>query len=95
MFVFWKCISCCTSKINLSTSNARRDSKGFVYARLQPRYPILGQWKTDFDLSYDVPTRTVLKQDVNDPSLHILNVTMSPPVIRTFTEKLYVEIVKL
>lgn len=27
-----------------------------------------------------------------DPSLHVLNITLSPPVVRTFSEKLYVEV---
>ncbi|CAD7931907.1 unnamed protein product [Amoebophrya sp. A120] len=77
---------------NISSSNARRDEKGYVLAQLRPRYPLLGGWNADWSFSYDVPTRTALKVDPQDPTLHVLNVTLSPPIIRTFSEKLTVEI---
>eukprot|EP00392_Amoebophrya_sp_AT5.2_P006384 g6396.t1 len=77
---------------NISSSNARRDDRGYVLAQIRPRYPLLGGWKADWSFSYDVPTRSALKVDPLDPSLHVLNITLSPPVVRTFSEKLYVEV---
>ena len=30
--------------------------------------------------------------DPEDPSLHVLNITMSPPVVRVFSQKLHVSV---
>jgi len=77
---------------NISTSNARRDDKGYVLAQIRPRYPVLGGWNADWEFSYDVPTRSALKVDPFDPTLHVLNITMSPPIVRTYAGKLSVEV---
>lgn len=78
---------------NISSSHARRDDRGYVLVQLHPRYPMLGGSNADWKLSYDVPTKTALKVDTDDPGLHVLNITMSPPVVRTFTSKLVAEVV--
>ncbi|CAD7943772.1 unnamed protein product [Amoebophrya sp. A25] len=49
---------------NISSSNARRDDRGYVLAQIRPRYPLLGGWNADWAFSYDVPTRSALKVDV-------------------------------
>jgi len=77
---------------NISSSNARRDDKGYVLAQIRPRYPILGGWHADWEFSYDVPTRSALKSDPFDPTFYVLNVTMSPPIVRTYTRKMTVEV---
>lgn len=77
---------------NISSSNARRDDRGYVLAQIRPRFPVLGGWHADWEFSYDVPTRSALKVDPEDPTLHVLNVTLSPPIVRTFTRKMDVEV---
>ena len=39
---------------NISTSNARRE-KSFTRVSIKPRFPLLGGWKTEFDLMYTIP----------------------------------------
>lgn len=63
-----------------------------MLAQIRPRYPILGGWRAEWEFHYDVPTTSALKVDPDDPSLHVLNITMSPPVVRMFSKKLVVEV---
>jgi oligosaccharyltransferase complex subunit alpha (ribophorin I) len=41
---------------NISTSNAFRDIDKVKF-RLEPRFPLFGQWKTDWNQGYSMPTR--------------------------------------
>jgi oligosaccharyltransferase complex subunit alpha (ribophorin I) len=41
---------------NISSSNAHRDSDKVSF-RIEPRFPIFGQWKTDWSQGYNMPTR--------------------------------------
>ena len=47
---------------NISSSNAHRDVDQ-VRFQIQPRFPIFGGWKTDFNIGYNMPTRYHLFQD--------------------------------
>lgn len=58
---------------NISSSNARRDDRGYVLAQIRPRYPLLGGWKADWSFSYDVPTRSALKVQPSSSFIRILN----------------------
>jgi len=52
---------------NVSTSHARRES-GNTLVEIKPRFPMLGGWKTEFDLSYEIPATAAkrLLQGSND-----------------------------
>jgi oligosaccharyltransferase complex subunit alpha (ribophorin I) len=41
---------------NISSSNAFRDQDKVVFD-IDPRYPLFGQWKIDWNQGYNVPTR--------------------------------------
>jgi oligosaccharyltransferase complex subunit alpha (ribophorin I) len=41
---------------NISSSNAFRDENE-VRFRIEPRFPVMGQWKTDWSQGYNIPTR--------------------------------------
>ena len=45
---------------NVSTSNARRDMND-VDLELTPRFPILGGWKSNYDIGYNLPTKFHVK----------------------------------
>jgi len=50
---------------NISTSRAWRDSKDkVVKLGLEPRFPILGGWKTTFNLGYNLPPQKFLYQNI-------------------------------
>jgi oligosaccharyltransferase complex subunit alpha (ribophorin I) len=47
---------------NISTSTVRR-TRNEINLDLMPRFPLVPSWKTDFYVSYDVPSAEVLKLD--------------------------------
>ena len=57
---------------NISSSNAFRDTD-FVKFKIDPRFPVMGQWKVDWSQGYNMPTRYHLFQDQNER--YILNYT--------------------
>ena len=48
---------------NISTSRAARVGKSHVGVDIQPRFPVLGGWKTEYSLSYDLPAKFVLADE--------------------------------
>jgi oligosaccharyltransferase complex subunit alpha (ribophorin I) len=59
---------------NISSSQAYRDNDK-VTLRIEPRFPIFGQWKTDWSQGYNIPTRFNLFQESDSPSRYIFNYT--------------------
>jgi oligosaccharyltransferase complex subunit alpha (ribophorin I) len=59
---------------NISTSHAFREIDEVKF-RIEPRFPIFGQWKTDWSQGYSTPTRYHLFQDAHQPSRYIFNFT--------------------
>ena len=59
---------------NISTSVARRDEDKVSF-EIEPRFPIFGQWKTDFNFGYNMPTKYHLYQNQNKPDNYIFNFT--------------------
>lgn len=47
---------------NISSSNAFRDDDKVGF-RIEPRFPVMGQWKVDWSQGYNIPTRYHLFQD--------------------------------
>jgi oligosaccharyltransferase complex subunit alpha (ribophorin I) len=58
---------------NISSSNAHRGDSS-VYFRIQPRFPVFGNWKTDWSQGYSMPTRYHLHQDTTN-NRYIFNYT--------------------
>jgi oligosaccharyltransferase complex subunit alpha (ribophorin I) len=50
---------------NISSSNALREDDQVKF-RIEPRFPVFGQWKVDWSQGYNMPTRYHLFQNNND-----------------------------
>ena len=57
----------------IGTSAAER-LEDHVYFNIEPRFPIFGQWKTDWNQGYNMPSQYHLYKDMKDSSLHTLEV---------------------
>ena len=73
---------------NVSTSNARREMND-VDLLLTPRFPILGGWKSNFDIGYNLPTK--FHVTTNNKGNYMLNLTFGMPynnmLARNYTVK--------
>ena len=73
---------------NVSTSNARRDMND-VSLELYPRFPILGGWKSNYDIGYNLPTKFHVK--TNNKGNYMVNLTFGMPfkkmLARNYTVK--------
>ena len=73
---------------NVSTSNARREMND-VDLLLTPRFPILGGWKSNFDIGYNLPTKFHVK--TNNKGNYMVNLTFGMPyknmLARNYTVK--------
>lgn len=58
---------------NISSSNAERQAE-YVVFQIEPRFPIFGQWKTDWNQGYNMPTAYHLFQNVKNMNQHTLEV---------------------
>ena len=74
---------------NVSTSVARREIND-VDLELTPRFPILGGWKSNYDIGYNLPTKFHVK--TNNMGNYRLNVTFGMPytnmLARNYTVKI-------
>ena len=77
---------------NISSSAAdRRDDH--VFFNIEPRFPIFGQWKTDWNQGYNMPTQFHLYQDMANPQLHTLEVDYMHAYDHSLTEDYTVRII--
>ena len=74
---------------NVSTSSARRDMND-VDLELTPRFPILGGWKSNYDIGYNLPTKFHVK--TNNQGNYMVNLTFGMPyknmLARNYTVKI-------
>ena len=74
---------------NVSTSVAKRDMND-VKLYLTPRFPILGGWKSNFDIGYNLPTKFHVK--TNNKGNYMVNLTFGMPfeniLARNYTVKI-------
>jgi len=56
---------------NISTSKAKREGDS-VIMELQPRFALLGGWKSNWVLSYNLPTKNYLSQEESDDKKFLL-----------------------
>ena len=73
---------------NISTSNARRELND-VDLLLTPRFPILGGWKSNYDIGYNLPTK--FHVTTNNKGNYMVNLTFGMPyqnmLARNYTVK--------
>jgi oligosaccharyltransferase complex subunit alpha (ribophorin I) len=73
---------------NVSTSVARREMND-VDLELTPRFPILGGWKSNYDIGYNLPTKFHVK--TNNKGNYMVNLTFGMPytnmLARNYTVK--------
>jgi oligosaccharyltransferase complex subunit alpha (ribophorin I) len=74
---------------NVSTSAARREMND-VDLELTPRFPILGGWKSNYDIGYNLPTKFHVK--TNNKGNYMVNLTFGMPytnmLARNYTVKI-------
>lgn len=77
---------------NISTSNAERKSDHVSFS-IEPRFPIFGQWKTDWNQGYQMPTEHHLFQDKDKPSEHTLEVDFMHAYDKSLAEDYQVKVI--
>lgn len=60
---------------------------------LIPRYPLFGGWKAAFYMGYNLPVHRYLFNDVNDNSLHLLNITFAVSYDDVVVDRLIVRVI--
>jgi len=74
---------------NVSSSNARREMND-VSLLLTPRFPILGGWKSNYDIGYNLPTK--FHVTTNNKGNYMVNLTFGMPyknmLARNYTVKI-------
>ena len=74
---------------NVSSSNARREMND-VDLLLTPRFPILGGWKSNYDIGYNLPTK--FHVTTNNKGNYMVNLTFGMPyhnmLARNYTVKI-------
>ena len=76
---------------NISTSGAVRTKDGFDF-NFGTRFPIFGQWETDWYMGYKMPSQYHLFRDKNDKSMFTLQVDFMHAIDETVTEDYTVKI---
>jgi len=56
---------------NISSSHVNLSPRGVEF-EIIPRFPLLGGWKTEFYMGYNLPLHQYLSYDAANPSLHVL-----------------------
>ena len=74
---------------NVSTSAARREANN-VNLEVQPRFPLLGGWKSNWNIGYNVPIRQLVKTNGHQ---YVLNTTFGFPFKDIIAEELEVKII--
>jgi oligosaccharyltransferase complex subunit alpha (ribophorin I) len=61
-----------------------------VQLDIRPRFPIMGGWKSNYNIGYNLPTKFQVKSEKND--LYVLNLTFGLPyedlVARNYSMKI-------
>lgn len=74
---------------NVSTSRARQH-QSYVHLEVQPRFPMLGGWKSNWNIGYNLPMKFFVK---NREDLYVLNTTFGFPFKEIIAEELVVKII--
>lgn len=77
---------------NISSSHAFRDSDKVAFY-IEPRFPLFGQWKTDWNQGYNMPTKYHLFYDQFHPENFVFNFTFMHDYQEIVTENYTVTII--
>ena len=77
---------------NISSSHAER-KEDHVFFNIEPRFPIFGQWKTDWNQGYMMPTAFHLFQSPSDSTKHSLEVDFMHAYDHSLTEDYTVRVI--
>jgi len=77
---------------NISSSNAERKDDHVAF-NIEPRFPIFGQWKTDWNQGYQMPTHHHLFQDKARPDRHTLEIDFMHAYDKSLTEDYTVKVI--
>merc|ERR1711935_138023 len=77
---------------NISSSNAERKDDHVAF-NIEPRFPIFGQWKTDWNQGYQMPTHHHLFQDKAQPDRHTLEIDFMHAYDKSLTEDYTVKVI--
>lgn len=77
---------------NISSSNAERKID-HVFFHIEPRFPIFGQWKTDWNQGYNMPTAFHLFQNSNNLKDHTLEVDFMHAYDKSLVEDYTVKVI--
>ena len=75
---------------NVSTSNAKREMND-VDLLLTPRFPILGGWKSNYDIGYNLPTK--FHVTTNNKGNYMVNLTFGMPYKNMLAKNYTVKII--
>ncbi|KAJ1605906.1 ribophorin I-like [Cryptosporidium canis] len=76
---------------NISYSNAWKVGTSHTVLQIQPRSPLMGGWKFDYTVEYNLPLETVVFYD-QDLKLYMLNLTMTPSAKGIYSENVKTQI---
>ena len=77
---------------NISTSNAQR-LEDHVAFDIEPRFPIFGQWKTDWNQGYNMASNHHLFKSVSQPNTFTLEVDYMHAYDQSLTEDYTVKVI--
>lgn len=78
---------------NVSSSHARREA-GHTLVEITPRFPMLGGWKTEFELSYDVPAaKRILQSTESGSDQFVVWVPLEHAIQNVHADELDLEII--
>lgn len=76
---------------NVSSSHAHRAGKQYVMVSLEPRFPLLGGWKTEFQFQYDMPLKYLVKDESASESMEI-QLPLNHPFNGVYTDAFEIEL---
>jgi len=76
---------------NVSTSDFRRGRRKSIL-ELQLRYKLLGGWKTDFVIAYDVPASEFITINKEDPKIHYFNASFGIPFNKPVADRVLTKV---
>jgi dolichyl-diphosphooligosaccharide---protein glycosyltransferase subunit 1 (ribophorin I) len=76
---------------NVTTSRLRRDRQHTSF-EVTPRYPMVGGWKSDFFIGYNLPSQSALYQNKDDPSQFVLELDFGSPFPEVVIDNLKIRV---
>ena len=75
---------------NVTSSHAARVGKTHILLELEPRFPLLGGWGSEYSISFGLPARHVLTE--GDDNTYRLSIPLNHPSAHIFSDKVNFEI---